>query len=41
MSPKVGSKQFGYGKKGMSGAKKEAMKTGMPMKTMKKNAKGK
>ena len=37
--PKVGSKKFGYGKKGMADAMKEAKKKGMPMKTMKKGSK--
>lgn len=30
--PKVGNKHFGYGPKGMADAKKEAKKTGKPMK---------
>lgn len=33
--PKVGGKMFGYGAAGMAAAKKEAVKTGKPMKMTK------
>jgi hypothetical protein len=33
--PKVGGKMFGYGAAGMAAAKKEAVKTGKPMKMAK------
>lgn len=38
--PMVGKKEFSYGAKGMAAAKKEAKKTGAPMK-MKAKAKSK
>jgi len=34
--PKVGSKHYSYGKKGVAAAKKEAKRTGKPMKQAKK-----
>ena len=37
--PKVGNKMFGYGGAGMAAAKKEAVKTGKPMKMTKPAAK--
>jgi hypothetical protein len=37
--PKVGKKEFSYTKAGMKAAKKEADKTGKPMKNVKKGAK--
>ena len=37
--PKVGKKEFSYTKAGMKAAKKEATKTGKPMKNVKKGAK--
>ena len=33
--PKVGSKTYSYGKKGVAAAKKEAKRTGKPMKKAK------
>jgi hypothetical protein len=39
--PMVGKKEFGYGAKGMAAAKKEAKKTGKPMKMQGKSKKKK
>ena len=39
--PKVGGKMFGYGAAGMAAAKKEAVKTGKPMKVVKPAVKAK
>ncbi|ANH49428.1 hypothetical protein uvFWCGRAMDCOMC449_08 [Freshwater phage uvFW-CGR-AMD-COM-C449] len=39
--PMVGKKEFSYGAKGMAAAKKEAKKTGKPMKMQDKSKKKK
>lgn len=39
--PKVGKKEFSYSKAGMAAAKKEAKKSGKPMKMGKSKKKGK